>query len=130
MVTDLFDMVRSWTETLSLSIGSALAAVLLVLPHASTAQTAPSTNQTSIATSSPTPTPTKPDPAQAPLTDREREMLALIKSLQDRVTKLESAQQPAGSQLPVADSIAGPTVAPAPSNVADKGDPADAAEAP
>jgi len=57
-------------------------------------------------------------------------MLALIKSLQDRVTKLESAQQPAASQGPVADNIAGPTVAPAPSNVADKSDPADAAEAP
>src|SRR5881394_1455719 len=76
----------------------ALILVLLVVPQICLAQAIPSdpfAAGTSVAAAVPSPSP----PVKiinvsdtAPLTDRERAMLELIKNLQERVTKLEAAQ--------------------------------------
>jgi hypothetical protein len=61
---------------------------LLIVPSVTIAQT------TAVkAEQSPGPTPTSTP--EAPLTDREKQMLEIIKELNDRVTKLENAQKPA-----------------------------------
>lgn len=61
-------------------------------------------DQTLTATPTPTPIPTADDdPSQTPLTLREQEMLKLIRSLQERVDKLEAAQGIAPSPSPSVD---------------------------
>jgi hypothetical protein len=69
------------------------ALVLLLVPHVCAAQMAGAAIDQSPAPAlmpTPTPTPIALDPSSAPLTDREREMLGLIKELQERVAKLEA----------------------------------------
>ncbi|HWW77696.1 MAG TPA: hypothetical protein VNZ44_19995 [Pyrinomonadaceae bacterium] len=70
-----------------------LISALLVASHLCAARTvAAAGGVVPAATPSPTPTPdpTTDDPSPAPLTERERAMLELIKGLQDRVSKLEA----------------------------------------
>jgi hypothetical protein len=77
---------------------SALVVLLLVAPRILLAQAIPAdpfpSGQGSVP--APSPSPVKlvnvSDTSPAPLTDRERAMLELIKNLQERVTKLEAAQ--------------------------------------
>ena len=81
--------------------GAALILVLLTVPQFCLAQAIPSDpfppgTRFIAPAASPSPSPVKivnaSDTTQAPLTDRERAMLELIKNLQERVTKLEAAQ--------------------------------------
>lgn len=84
----------------SLIVRAAAVLALLCLPRICAAQTTASDN-------APAPIPAQTpilianDPAQAPLTERERAMLELIRNLQERVTRLEagqaSAPQPTGA---------------------------------
>ena len=73
---------------------AALFSCVLLVPHRCTAQTA--TNPSGLIPASTThPTPTPIPAAQdlsAPLTERERVMMELIRSLQERVERLEAAQ--------------------------------------
>jgi hypothetical protein len=72
---------------------------LPVVSHVCMAQTVtPVGNQIPV----PTPTPSTPDASVAPLTDRKRAMLELLKELQERVTRLE-AQAAGGAQAGTAD---------------------------
>ena len=82
---------------------SALIFVLVIVPQICLAQAIPSdpfppgrNYSTPAPAPLPSPSPVKivnvSDTTPAPLTDRERAMLELIKNLQDRVTKLEAAQ--------------------------------------
>ncbi len=57
-------------------------------------------------------TPPPPQKDEAPLTEREKEMMALIKSLQERVAKLEAAQAAAGTPLASSAGAAAPEAAP------------------
>src|SRR5215203_2492633 len=71
----------------------AIVSGLLIVPLVANAQaTAVKTEQ------SPGPTPTSTP--EAALTDREKQMLEIIKDLQERVTKLENAQKPENVQKP------------------------------
>lgn len=72
---------------------------LLLVPHLCAAQTT-TTASAAAPTPTPTPSPINNDPSQAPLTAREREMLGLIRSLQERVDRLEASQGAAPSQSP------------------------------
>lgn len=72
----------------------AFASILLVLPQMCLMQTVGEVPRKTF-TPSPTPTPAAVpgDTSQAPLTERERTMMELIKELQERVTKLENTQK-------------------------------------
>ena len=96
------------------------ALVLLLVPHVCTAQMAgAASDQPPAPALMPTPTPAATDPSPAPLTDREREMLELIKELQERVAKLESqATGSAGAEAAGEVATGGTTETPPPSPVA------------
>ena len=88
---------------------AALVTGLLFIPHVCLAQTVVAASDqvpapTVTPTATPTPSPTASDPSQAPLTDRERAMLELIKGLQERVTKLET-QVEGAAQAKAADGV-------------------------
>src|SRR5215203_4791199 len=109
--------------TFSRMIGSVLG--LLILSNICIAQQVGPSSQLPI----PTPTPTKVDLSQAPLTDRERAMLELITTLQDRVTKLESAQPTSAAQTATPDKVAGTPAAAAPTKNVETDDNAKPADA-
>jgi hypothetical protein len=87
------------TLTLQLWVpGVALILGLLIIPHICLSQTNTTSGDVPVQNPSPSPTATPPEntistaPSQPPLTERERAMMELIKNLQERVNKLESAQ--------------------------------------
>ncbi|PYT01283.1 MAG: hypothetical protein DMF63_00050 [Acidobacteria bacterium] len=91
---------------------AALILSLLIVPQICLAQALPADPFPPGEGSLPVPSPSPPvkivkvsDSDQAPLTDRERAMLELIKNLQERVTKLEAAQT-------TADKVQGPPTSP------------------
>src|ERR1044071_8838317 len=83
----------------SVALQAGLVLGLLVIPHLCMAQTTALVSERTPAPT-PTPVPNADDQSQAPLTDRERAMLELIKELQERVSKLEAAQT-APAPIPV-----------------------------
>jgi hypothetical protein len=90
MSTGLIKTHISSPRILFMFFNLAIVTGLLIVPGVCKAQTvAMQSGQSPRPTSSPTPSPTP----EAPLTEREKEMLEIIKNLQERVTKLENAQK-------------------------------------
>jgi len=101
---------------------SVLVVLLLIAPKILLAQSIPADPFPSGQGSAPAPSPSPvkvvnvSDTSPAPLTDRERAMLELIKNLQDRVTKLEAAQATAENKEQVPPKSPAGTSAAASSN--------------
>ncbi len=99
---------------------AALLGILLTVAQLSNAQDSPASDRIPVGVpvagrTDPAPTPT-PAPTGAPLTDREKAMMEMIKSLQDRLTKLETqvgtaAEKPKAAEQPVAAPAANPSLA-------------------
>ncbi len=124
MLTNLLRVGSGAASGRQLVLHAALALGLLLVPHVCTAQAVGAASSQSPApalTPSPTPTPTAVDPSQPPHTDREREMLDLIKELQGRVEKLE-AQAAGAAPSRAADGAATEATEAPPPPVATAGD--------
>jgi hypothetical protein len=96
MLTHLMRFGSSASRRRNFVLRAALLMGLLLVPCVYMAQAVvPASSQLPAPTVTQTPITISADPSPAPLTDRERAMLELIRELQNRVTKLES--QAAGS---------------------------------